>query len=267
MRRFLLFLVLFGAGLSLVLLLERSEEEPEIPIDLPAEVPPDAGTETGPPNGEEPLEVPIRQGDDERALPPHLEALEMRRRLAGGEPSPSVAWSLGHIGHLHRRSGDHDQARRLFEEGLAISRRVYGEAHPEVAFLHRSLGMLHDETGRTDLAAGEYRRAAEIYRGVDATHPDLPTILVPLAKCEVQLGDPDAAEADAAEARRLSETTGHYADGVRPALEELAGEIAFARGDLEGARAAYRRAVELRLAEHGEDDPRTARARERLAGL
>jgi tetratricopeptide (TPR) repeat protein len=103
-----------------------------------------------------------------------------------GEEHPDVATSLNNLAVLLKTQGKYDEAEPLYQQSLAIKRKVcaihlvassrnhsykvLGEEHPAVATSLNDLGRLLDTQGKCDEAEPLYRRSLAIRRKVCAIH-------------------------------------------------------------------------------------------------
>ncbi|MBT9136741.1 MAG: Photosystem I assembly protein Ycf3 [Firmicutes bacterium] len=71
---------------------------------------------------------------------------------------------------LYSEQGKYDEALPLYQRALAISERILGPDHPNVAGSLNNLAMLYSEQGKYDEALPLYQRALEIYES--ALGPD-----------------------------------------------------------------------------------------------
>jgi MalT-like TPR region len=140
--------------------------------------------------------------------------------------------------------GDYGTALVTFEEGLSLAEKVGDEAiHHR---LLNSLGWLHAELGDLATAVELNRRSAEVGRRRD----DHGT----MANAEINLGDVWLAQGDLASAAAIFDRVERLARDVATSpwmrfrysnrLWASMGELALARGDLDGARARARQCLE-----------------------
>jgi tetratricopeptide (TPR) repeat protein len=89
---------------------------------------------------------------------------EAETRIGEGlSAEPSVQARLQEtIGRIYMNMGDHDQARRVLEESLAIRRRELGPDHPEVAESLQTLGILLGIMGDSEAAIVSLREALDV---------------------------------------------------------------------------------------------------------
>ncbi len=192
---------------------------------------------------------------------PHLQALA---RAAGESELAARLWNLLGL-HAHHL-GEYEEARRLYEQALAMARRVYGEEHPHVATSLNNLAEVLRTLGEYEEARRLHEQALTIRRQVyGEEHPDVATSLAGLAGVLWQMGEYE-------EARRLYEQAltirrqvyGEEHPDVAQSLNNLA-EVLRALGEYEEARRLHEQALAIRRQVYGEDHPDVAQSLNNLA--
>lgn len=174
---------------------------------------------------------------------------------------------LATLGGIHTELGLYDEARPLLEEALALSRKLEGAHHSEIAAILIRLGALAHHSGQGD-ALAYFREAQSILE--KSGHGDSPEAADLLNKLGAALGARgrfDEAEAMLRQSLALHERL-FGADDLRVAkiLHNLSG-IAYYRKDYPAAEPLILRALTIRQAALPRDDPELAGSREVLALL
>jgi len=94
----------------------------------------------------------------DRALPPQLEALAIRRAWLG-DRHPDTIDSISRTASLHGSMGDRDQALKGQKEALKASRQIFGADHLHTLTALNNLAVAYE-------AGGDYERAEEYFRAV-----------------------------------------------------------------------------------------------------
>lgn len=91
-------------------------------------------------------------------------ALQLAQKLssARGQPLERRRWARRQLAHLLADSGETLAADQIYSDLLDDALKRLGSAHPEVASLHSSLGLLHQ--GRPELAASHFQEAVRSSR-------------------------------------------------------------------------------------------------------
>ena len=195
---------------------------------------------------EERGDLQLAAGNAEEAMHMHARALEVRERVAAGEPDRDdyqrdIAISCDRVGNLQEQHRDYDVAEARYRQSLEIWQRLGDQS--AMAKSHRSIGKLAKLRGDLDAADARFRQSLEISERLDEQAGMAATSgeLAALARAR---GDVVEAEAFYRRALELRERVGDEA-GVAATSGELAA-LARARGDVVEAEAFYRRALELR---------------------
>jgi tetratricopeptide (TPR) repeat protein len=145
--------------------------------------------------------VTYENGNLKAAIPLMRQALDMQRRLNGTQPGPGLADAIQNLGMMLFYDGDYGAADQLFNETLAIKRRVLGDRHPEVAITLGYLGAIQQSRGNLAGAETIFREELGIQRqAVGNRHPEVANILNDIAFVEYDRGHKQAALATEREA-------------------------------------------------------------------
>jgi eukaryotic-like serine/threonine-protein kinase len=204
-------------------------------------------------------------GDHAQALAEHRAILKLREDLLGRD-HPGIADTLHNLGNVLTVLGDPKGAIAAHEREYELVTTYYGQRHPLVPQALESLGgdhmMMHDPA--TALAFFDRALAAQVQldRG-ESFHQARQMNRRGWALTE--LGRPDQAERAAAQGLAMLERTlGPEHVDVSYSLAELAA-IRSTRGDEAGARPLLERAIEIRAAKMGADNPELVGLRAQLA--
>jgi tetratricopeptide (TPR) repeat protein len=201
--------------------------------------------------------VYLRRGEHDKALPVLSEALAAGRDI--GRPDLRLAQTLSDLGILRRERGDYSGAVSLFEEALAMRRRLLGNESNEVAISLVELGRVESSLDRLDLAERRFREALAIRRKMLGDHRETATSLGDLAVLLWQKGDLAAAEALFEESIALHrQTVGPDHPNVGQSLDNLA-ILKIDQGDLAAAEVLCHDALVIARRSFGSGHWRTAR--------
>ena len=172
------------------------------------------------------------------AAPVLEEAIDVAR---GAGLWNTAQWALADLAIEKVHLGDHDTARRLFDEAAAASREI-GDGAGEVLAGY-GYGLLAHVEGDWDEARRHYAIAVDafinlgtpVYEGI---------VLTGLGRCDEADGDTDAAQASDQEALELGRRLGEPSV-TASAMEGLA-RLAFAAGDRASAAARFGEAAGIR---------------------
>ncbi len=123
-------------------------------------------------------------------------ALELYRRASGGR-GPSRLGALRLEATVLDATGDHEGARALHDETVALAEREYGPDHPHVASAVTLLARWHTDSGDFAAARAGFERALAIReRAYGPDHPLVAESLGDLGIVLDELGDAGGAEAN-----------------------------------------------------------------------
>jgi serine/threonine protein kinase/Tfp pilus assembly protein PilF len=246
----------------------------------------------------------LQEGDAQRALGAPDKAIaaweESRKIWASANYPGEVAKSLINIGGIAQMNGNVPEAKKMYQDALAIWKTTGNNLGQMVALANLAL-LLHDEG---DLVRSQKMTedSLAIAREVDAA-PDIAETLVDLGNVQIDLGDASAAllsfreavkvarefgdrftlTATLAGAARAFYLNGDLQSAIESAQEALhiahesgdkadsafalanQGEILVAEGDLVGARGSLEEGLKIRL--EIEEQSNAAASRLQLAGL
>ncbi len=233
----------------------------------------------------------------DRARPLLEEALAQQRTLQGSD-DPAAAAMLHDLALLNKQTGDLNTAEALFRESLALHRKVYGNAHENVAqcmqdlasvtqddveerrLLHEAfairrallpevhidvagglnqLAIYHLKNGEFEEASGFFRESLDIVKQLlGEEHPHAMAVMGNLAASYTRLGKLDDAETIHRQVLVLKRKV--YGPETVPVANSLSyvGNVLTQKGDHEGAEKSFRDAYALWLKIHGRDHWQTA---------
>jgi len=116
-------------------------------------------------------------GDYERADSLLRDVLAMRRKIYT-PPHRKLAEVLGRLGSISWYNlGDYAAADSLLHQALRMRKSVSDSANVSLAAGYNDLANLYHRQGKFDRAAPYYRKAIEMYRGLEGPHPAVATIM------------------------------------------------------------------------------------------
>jgi tetratricopeptide (TPR) repeat protein len=202
-----------------------------------------------------------------------LDALALALVDGGGAPPASItetsALLLDRLGsYRHGALASYAEARRFFEQAVAIYERVLGGEHPSTAASLSNLASLLQAQGDYEGALPLCERALAIYEKVlGADHPAAARTLNNLAFLLKSRGDYAGARPLYERVLAIREKTqGAEHPDTATSLNNLAG-LLYAQDDCEGARRLYERALAVSEKALGAEHPDTATSLNNLAGL
>lgn len=189
-------------------------------------------------------------------------------RQALGADHPETLHTLQTLAEVYLDQGRADAAQSMLQRALDQGKRSWGEASPELASFHRSLGLLLAKTGRRPAAEAELKRALELVSpAVDAPpHPEQVAALQALGEFYLDSDQPALARPLFEQALQSIEDS---LGASRPEAADTLLKVADSQRRLGQAAAAeplLRRAREIRAAHHPADHPRLAEVNLALAG-
>jgi tetratricopeptide (TPR) repeat protein/predicted Ser/Thr protein kinase len=163
---------------------------------------------------------------------------------------------LGALATLHRRSGEHDRAKELVEQALALQEATLGPEHPGLASNLSILARAHQATGDYDQAEALYERALAISR--DTLGPEHPILALDLNS----LGNVHSATGDHGQAKLLfGQAVAIWEAALGPEHPYLAsglynlGNAHHATGDYDQAKALMQRSLAIQEASLDPEHP------------
>ncbi|MFP5355339.1 MAG: tetratricopeptide repeat protein [Gemmatimonadota bacterium] len=188
--------------------------------------------------------------DDAQRL---LEQAIAIRRQQQGDAYEGLTSSLIHLAWVHRTRGDHDRARSLVTEALALRQRTLPPDHPDIAEALYELGWLTGGPPQERL----YRQALAILPDTGALAERRVTLQQALSTNLRRQGRLSEAVAADREALRVAESAfgpEHHATGY--AMVHLADHVRDIEGDWASAEQLYRRGLALLARRFGEQSVR-----------
>jgi tetratricopeptide (TPR) repeat protein len=211
--------------------------------------------------------VAVDQGEYERAIALHREALELRRANEG-ERSAGVGLSLQNLGAAQYKMGDYTACLQTQQQAHAILAEALGPRHPKTATPLLNLGAAAFSLGRLDEAQEHYLAALSIMEeALGSTHARVADVLHNLSLVERRQGRYDVALEHAQRALTVFELAlGEDHPRVGASLGSL-GNIHYVQGDYAAAQAQFEKALAQRLRSVGPDHPETAYCHENLGNV
>ena len=135
-------------------------------------------------------QVVDQRGDLKAAIPLMQSALAIQRQLHGTDPHPDLAEAINNLAFVYEEKADHDDAEKLFREGLAMNRRLLGDKHKEIAIGLSNLAYVLQEKGDLSRAEATFRQTLTMQRDLFGNvHPDVAMTLNNLAYVYAALHD------------------------------------------------------------------------------
>ena len=193
-----------------------------------------------------------QDGDLKSAIPLMQRAVGVQRKLRGATPHPALAEAINDLASMLEDNNQYDQAEPLFNESLAMMRRLYGDKHPYIATALTNLALLSMKKG--DLARSEatYREVLAMQRELlGDNHPDVAGTLSKIAFVQYENGNKRQGLATLQESLRMYQGLfpGDHPEVARIMNREgfwltLAGDYATADRDLRTALDMRRRLLD-----------------------
>jgi CHAT domain-containing protein len=147
----------------------------------------------------------LEQDRYRESLVPALEALEIRKRILGGEHADTVA-GLNGVGLLYDRLKDYANAETFYRQALAARKKILGDEHPDTANSLGNLAVVYREKGDDAQAEPLYLQAVEIeMRLLGKRHGLTLATLSELVALQAKMVGRFLAAGDYAAARRIQE--------------------------------------------------------------
>ncbi len=131
-----------------------------------------------------------QDGDLKEAIPLMQRAVAVQRKLRGATPHPALAEAINDLASMLEDNNQYNEAEALFNESLAMMRRLYGNKHPYIATALTNLALLEMKKG--DLARSEstYREVLAMQRELlGDNHPDVAETLSKIAFVQYESGN------------------------------------------------------------------------------
>lgn len=176
---------------------------------------------------------------------------------------------LHRLGMFRHQMGMHAEAIRLYEQSLCILKDVVGAPSARVVALHESLGVAYRIYGRLTDAECHFLQAIAEQREIDPTSIEMARVLDGLGLLRKLQGECSQAEEILREALRVKERAigdDRRTRRIGSSYYYLA-SVMDDQGHHQEAEKLYRRAITIRAACSGPDDPETLGAKNGLARL
>ena len=196
--------------------------------------------------------VAMECGEPAKALPYFERSAAIDRTAAG--TGTDYAADLNNIGLAHYHLGHLEEARKAWEETLAIKVKIHGEDHPGLLVTQENLAALQVQAGALDEALAGFRRALAIRRQLGAEHAETARTLNNIGTVLRKMGDHAAAIQSYEEALQLA---GRALPPNHPQLAAYLRNLALTlklAGRFDASIEAFERAHAV-LQAHGETDP------------
>jgi len=180
--------------------------------------------------------VYLGKGDTDNALIYFQQALQLRQKLNDPE---YLAETLNGLGAVYTATGDYDKALTSLMQALDVSRKANNAKG--AAAVSDQMGMIMLYQGRPGAAVSAMQDAVNGYRGVNNKSSEMIESLNDLAGALAQAGRGDESGKLLDEAQELS--SGLNKQSFQSELFISRGDVAFYRGDLKAAKAAYEQAM------------------------
>ena len=206
------------------------------------------------------------RGAYEQAIPAFAEALSRLGTRDSG--SAAYASTLGDLANTHFLAGHYDTADSLHRRVLALSRRLYGDRHPNVAEELADLGEIQQMLGHYPEAETWFRQAQDISLSwYGRNHPVTASYLTMLGRSLLFQNKFDSASVALEEALAIQERVfGPHHPKVAEALNEL-GSLAWQHDDIGEAERRFRRTLDIYRGAYGPKHQFVGVAMANLAGV
>ncbi len=188
-----------------------------------------------------------QDGDLKSAIPLMQRAVALQRKLRGATPHPALAEAINDLASMLEDNNQYDQAAALFNEALAMMRRLYGSKHPYIATALTNLALLSMKKG--DLARSEstYREVLTMQRELlGDNHPDVAETLSKIAFVQYERGNKRQGLASLEESLQLYQ---RLFPGDHPEVARIMNRVGFwltLSGDYVAADRYLRTALDMR---------------------
>jgi tetratricopeptide (TPR) repeat protein len=192
--------------------------------------------------------------------------LEALKAAAAGVDDELLARVHYNLGLIYAETRDIDKSLKHLEENLRLVRKRVGDNDVLVAESIEMIGVTLDYGKRYPEAEQRFRDALARFEKIHGSeHADVARVTTNLALNLMLQKREDEAEKIFERAVAILEKLGNQEE-LAYALDGLA-TIRFRRDDFDGARALFRRALELHEKNHGKDHPKVATVLYNLASL
>lgn len=209
----------------------------------------------------------LNLGEDERAEPYLLQALDAREKLGYSAYRANTLHSLGSI---YRDRGDFDKAEEYLTRSLELFQNTYEgqDDHSRIAPVLRSMGVWMQLQGRLEEAEQYHIQALEIQRHAwPGGSQKTAMTLRELAQVSIAKGDAAGAEQYAREALEMLEHTVGESHWYLADVRSVLGGALLAQGRLDEAAGLLEQAHADLIGEVGPKKRQTREAKERLDAL
>jgi CHAT domain-containing protein/tetratricopeptide (TPR) repeat protein len=206
-------------------------------------------------------------GEDLKAIPIGKRALEIRRRILGGE-HPLTTESCAWLAYVYDSAKKYGEAKPLYQQALDVRKKIFGTEHPDTADTLNDLGLYYRVTGDATKAESFARQAVTIRKKLlGDNHLDTAISLNNLGLIHVDLKQYAQAEPLFLQALKIHKTAlGEKHAQTALSLSNL-GWLYKSMESYPKAEPFYRQALDIRRQVFGEDHPKTIAAMGDLAGL
>jgi tetratricopeptide (TPR) repeat protein/CHAT domain-containing protein len=194
--------------------------------------------------------------------------VQLFKELPPKQEHPHYAKSLNNLANLYADMGQYDKPLPLYEQALAIKKKVLGEEHPDYANSLNDLAILYAYMGQYDKALPLFEQALAIRKKVlGEDRPSYTSSLNNLANLYSNMGQYDKAlplygQALVIKKKVLGEEHPNYANS----LDNLA-VLYYQMGQYDKALPLYEQALAIRKKVLGEEHPDYALSLNNLASL
>jgi tetratricopeptide (TPR) repeat protein/tRNA A-37 threonylcarbamoyl transferase component Bud32 len=187
--------------------------------------------------------------------------------LQRGDPK-SPQWGRYHsaLGALQMRRSELVEARKHVEQAVALERDALGDDHERVAFLLTYLGLVLEQTGRSEDAVASFEQAIEIHRrALGPHHPDLAGLHNNYAVILFGRRDWPGAQVQLGQAVAIQRVALGDHPNTALSLDNLGGVLVL-QGKVKEGRALIEQALAMREKTLGAEHPAVAQSLTNFAG-
>jgi tetratricopeptide (TPR) repeat protein len=206
------------------------------------------------------------KGDYEGAEPLLRRVLAISEKMEGPE-HPNTGTCLNNLGLLLSYKGDYEGAEPLLRRALAISEKMEGPEHPSTGTRLNNLGALLSDKGDYEGAEPLLRRALVIYEKVGLNQEEVLSSMQNLAVAIRDTGDLEKAESLLLKViEGFIRLEGIDCLNVASTYSAM-GKLMSLKDNIDEAKKYYRKALDIRQAQLGENHELTILVRSRLKEL